>query len=200
MLQNKYTFTQSSAELVITGLPDFSKDDKKNKISIISNWKLSILNHPEIEGGIDHLKIIIRVFRSYASYILSDKLDSIESELIDIFTDNDGIHIISLKSTKPDIEPLKIKLGNAEFADIINCFDQLIISQNVCIDNSDIEKQFQVKKYYLNDKNQIINMFLSPLVALLSISLISIISLNYYEMIENPDKKISIENKKSTSK
>jgi len=40
MLQNKYTFTQSSAELEIVGLPDYSKSDSEKKISIISKWKL----------------------------------------------------------------------------------------------------------------------------------------------------------------
>ena len=53
MLQNKYTFTQSSAELEIVGLPDYSKSDSEKKISIISKWKLSIIDQPDIEGGLD---------------------------------------------------------------------------------------------------------------------------------------------------
>ena len=40
MLQNKYSFNQSSTELVISGLPDYSNNDNKDNISIISGWKL----------------------------------------------------------------------------------------------------------------------------------------------------------------
>ena len=111
MLQNKYTFTQSSAELEIVGLPDYSKSDNEKKISIISKWKLSIIDQPDIEGGLDHLKLILQSFYKYSSLIILGKVEKLESKLIDINLDKDGLHNLLLKSTKPQVKPLKLKLG-----------------------------------------------------------------------------------------
>ena len=45
-MQNKLSFNQSSVSLEITGLPDYSNNENKDQISIISQWKLNILtNH-----------------------------------------------------------------------------------------------------------------------------------------------------------
>jgi len=71
MLQNKYSFNQSSTELVISGLPDYSNNDNNDSISIVSNWKLSIINQPEIEGSIDHLKCVIKAFYKCATLSLA---------------------------------------------------------------------------------------------------------------------------------
>ena len=43
MLQNKYTFTQSSAELEIVGLPDYSKSDSEKKN--LNNIKMETINN-----------------------------------------------------------------------------------------------------------------------------------------------------------
>ena len=87
MLQNKYSFNQSSTELVITGIPDYSNNDNNDDISIVSSWKLSILNQPEIEGSIDHLKSVIKAFYKCAVLSLLDREEKIESELIDLNLD-----------------------------------------------------------------------------------------------------------------
>ena len=70
MLQNKYSFNQSSTELVVYGLPDYSNEDDNDNISIVSSWKLSIINQPEIEGSIDHLKSVIKDFYKCAALSL----------------------------------------------------------------------------------------------------------------------------------
>ena len=56
MLQNKFLFNQSSVSLEIIGLPDYSNDENKENISIISQWKLMIIDKPVIEGNLDHLR------------------------------------------------------------------------------------------------------------------------------------------------
>ncbi len=43
MLQNKYTFNQSSAELEIIGLPDYSKNDNEKKN--LNNIKMETFNY-----------------------------------------------------------------------------------------------------------------------------------------------------------
>ena len=155
MLQNKYTFTQSSAELEIVGLPDYSKSDNEKKISIISKWKLSIIDQPEIEGSLDHLKLVLQSFYKYSSIIILGKEEKLESKLIDINLDEDGLHNLLLKSTKPQIQPLKLKLGNAEFTDVLNCFDQLKQSEDISFDFQTITPVYKKKVFNLSNKNKI---------------------------------------------
>ena len=63
MLQNKFIFNQSSVRLEIIGLPDFSNNENNDCISIISQWKLLIIDKPLIEGNLDHLKLFNLYFK-----------------------------------------------------------------------------------------------------------------------------------------
>ena len=146
MLQNKYSFNQSSTELVIFGLPDYSNNDNNENISIVSSWKLSIINQPEIEGSIDHLKSVIKAFYKCAALSLLDREEKIESELIDLNLDKNGSYRIILKSTKPNVKPLKLKIGYAEFSDIINCFDQLKNFKKIKIDFNELLPEIKKKR------------------------------------------------------
>ena len=186
MLQNKYTFTQSSAELEIVGLPDYSKSDSEKKISIISKWKLSIIDQPDIEGGLDHLKLILQSFYEYSSLIILGKEEKLESKLIDINLDEDGLHNLLLKSTKPKVEPLKLKLGNAEFTDVLNCFDQLKQSENISFNFQTISPVYKKQGFNLRNKNKIKNILYPPLLAFLSISLITS---SLFYLYENNQKR-----------
>ena len=154
MLQNKYSFNQSSTELVISGLPDYSNNDNKDNISIISGWKLSIINQPEIEGSFDHLKSVIKAFYKFAALSLLDREEKVESELIDLSLDESGSYRIILKSTKPNVKPLKLKIGYAEFSDIINCFDQLKDFQKIKIDFNELLPVIKKKSLFSFDKNK----------------------------------------------
>ena len=191
MLQNKYTFTQSSAELEIVGLPDYSKSDSEKKISIISKWKLSIIDQPDIEGGLDHLKLILQSFYKYSSLIILGKEEKLESKLIDINLDEDGLHNLLLKSTKPQVEPLKLKLGNAEFTDVLNCFDQLKQSENISFNFQTISPVYKKQGFNLRNKNKIKNILFPPLLAFLSISLITSSLLYLYESNQKRNEDIT---------
>ena len=65
MMQNKLSFHQSSVSLEIIGLPDYSNNENKDQISIISQWKLIIIDKPLIEGKIEHLGPIMDAFYIY---------------------------------------------------------------------------------------------------------------------------------------
>ena len=192
MLQNKYTFTQSSAELEIVGLPDYSKSDSEKKISIISKWKLSIIDQPDIEGGLDHLKLILQSFYKYSSLIILGKEEKLESKLIDINLDEDGLHNLLLKSTKPQVQPLKLKLGNAEFTDVLNCFDQLNQSENISFDFQTISPVYKKQGLNLRNNNKIKNILYPPLLAFLSLSLITSSLLYLYEWNEKRNEDITL--------
>ena len=192
MLQNKYSFNQSSTELVISGLPDYSNNDDKDNISIISGWKLSIINQPEIEGSFDHLKSVIKAFYKCAALSLLDREEKIESELIDLNLDESGSYRIILKSTKPDVKPLKLKIGYAEFSDIINCFDQLKNFKKIKINYNELIPNIKKKGFLNYEKNKFSHTIIPPLLALLAISIFTFISIYFFENKESRNKNISI--------
>ena len=192
MLQNKYSFNQSSTELVISGLPDYSNNDTKENISIVSSWKLSIINQPEIEGSIDHLKSVIKAFYTCAALSLLDRDEKIESELIDLYLDESGSYKIILKSTKPDVKPLKLKIGYAEFSDIINCFDQLKNFKKIKINFNELMPNVENKSIFSVNKNKFSHTIVPPLIAFFSISIFTFISIYFFEDRDYRNKNISI--------
>ena len=54
-----------------------------------------------------------------------------ESKLIDIKCINSFTRNLLLKSSKPNVKPLNIRIGNSVLADIVNCFDQFNSSNKV---------------------------------------------------------------------
>ncbi len=192
MLQNKYSFNQSSTELVISGLPDYSNNDTKENISIVSSWKLSIINQPEIEGSIDHLKSVIKAFYTVATLSLLDREEKIESELIDLYLDESGSYRITLKSTKPNVEPLKLKIGYAEFSDIVHCFDQLKNFKKIKVDFNDVLPNIKKKSIFSFNKKKFNHTIIPPLIAFFTISIFTFISIYFFENKDSRNKKISI--------
>ena len=88
MLQNKLLINQSSVSLEILGLPDYSNNEDEDYISIITQWKLMIIDKPLIEGNLDHLKSIMHAFYTYSTSLLNDEISSYESNLINIESEN----------------------------------------------------------------------------------------------------------------
>ncbi len=199
MLQNKFLFNQSSVSLEIIGLPDLSNNENKDYISIISQWKLMIIDKPVIEGNLDHLKSIMKAFYSYSISLLNDEKAIYESNLIDITPENFYTHILLLKSSKPEVKPLIIRIGNSVLSDIINCFDQLGSSNKV---KNIYQKEFTSlkNKNYLNllIKKNIFNFLLPPLFSIFSIFLVSTAFIYIYDendnssLINTKNKLISI--------
>ena len=182
MLQNKFLFNQSSVSLEIIGLPDYSNNENKDNISIISQWKLMIIDKPVIEGNLEHLRSIMKAFYIYSTSLLNDEIKLYKSNLIDIKPQNYYTHLILLKSSKPEVKPLNIVIGNSVLADIINCFDQFCSSDKVKNIYSKEYKNFGNKKdLYRFDKNKITNYLLPPIVSLCSIILVSSVLIYVYD-------------------
>ena len=193
MLQNKLIFNQSSVRLEIIGLPDYSNNENKNQISIISQWKLMIIDTPLIEGNVDHLSSIMGAFYSYSNFLINNNNAFYESKFIDIKAVNYFTHKVLLKSSKPDIKPLKINIGNAVLSDIINCFDQLNASIKVRKINSvvlDNPPKKGLLKFINKDKTFIY--LLPPLISLCSLFLISSTMIYFYNLSEDKEKKALI--------
>ena len=198
MLQNKFLFNQSSVSLEIVGLPDYSNNENKDHISIVTQWKLMIIDRPLIEGNIEHLISVMDAFYTYASSLLNYEKALYESNLIDIMSENYFTHNILLKSSKPEVKPLNIKIGNSGLADIINCFDQLGASNKVKkIYTKDYFNSKKKKYLKLSDKHNITKFILPPLISLSSILLISTALIYAYNTNNNNKYDNSLLNTKT---
>ncbi len=190
MMQNKLSFHQSSASLEIIGLPDFSNNENKDQISIISQWKLTLVDKPLIEGKFEHLGPIMNAFRIYSKLLIKNEIPIYESKLIDIKADNLHIHNIVLKSSKPNVKPLVFKIGNSLLSDTINCFDQLNESPKVRIKKTNITANIPKKlRFGSNKKVKFLNFFIPPFIAICSLILFSSSFIYFYSPSENIEKK-----------
>ena len=187
---NKLLFYQSSVSLEIIGLPDYSNNENKDQISIISQWKLTIDDKPLIEGKIEHLGPIMNAFYIYSNLIIKNKIPLYESKLIDIKAENLYMHNIVLKSSKPNVKPLILKIGNSLLSDTINCFDQLNESPKVIIKKTDVTNNISKNLTFgLNNKVKFFNLIMPPFIAFCSLILISSSLIYFYNPVENKEKK-----------
>ena len=189
MMQNKLSFHQSSASLEIIGLPDYSNNENKDQISIISQWKLTIVDKPLIEGKIEHLGPIMDAFYIYSNLLIKNEIPIYESKLIDIKADNLHIHNIVLKSSKANVKPLVLKIGNSLLSDTINCFDQLNESPKVRIKKTDLANNMPIKlRFGLNNKVKFFNFIIPPFIAICSLILFSSSFIYFYNPVEDNEK------------
>ena len=190
MMQNKLSFHQSSVSLEIIGLPDYSNNENKDQISIISQWKLTIIDKPLIEGKIEHLEPIMNAFYIYSNLLIKNEIPLFQSKLIDIKAENLYTHNIVLKSSKPNIKPLILKIGNSLLSDTINCFDQLNESSKVRIKKTDVTNNISKNlKFGLHNKVRFFNFFMPPFIAICSLILVSSSFIYFYNPIEDKEKK-----------
>ena len=189
MMQNKLSFHQSSASLEIIGLPDYSNNENKDQISIIFQWKLTIVDKPLIEGKIEHLVPIMDAFYIYSNLLIKNEIPKYESKLIDIKADNLHIHNIVLKSSKSNVKPLILKIGNSLLSDTINCFDQLNESSKVRINKTGLSINISKKlRFGLNNKIKFFNFILPPFIAICSLILLSSTLIYFYNPVEDNKK------------
>ncbi len=189
MMQNKLSFHQSSASLEIIGLPDYSNNENKDQISIISQWRLNIVDKPLIEGKIEHLRPIMDAFYIYSNLLIKNETPIYESKLIDIKADNLHIHNIVLKSSKPNVNPLNIKISNTSLSDTINCFDQLNESSKVRIKKNVVTNYIPKKvRFSLNNIGKFLNLIMPSFIAIFSLILCSSTFIYFYNPVEDKEK------------
>ena len=189
MMQNKLLFHQSSVSLEIIGLPDYSNNENKDQISIISQWKLTIIDKPLIEGKIEHLGPIMNAFYTYSNLLIKNEIPLYESKIIDIKAENLHIHNIVLKSSKPNVEPLILKIGNSLLSDTINCFDQLNESPKVRIKKNVVPNNKQKKlKFSFNNKVKFFNLIMPPFISICALILFSSAFIYFYNPVEEKEK------------
>jgi hypothetical protein len=189
-MQNKISFHQSSVNLEIIGLPDYSNNENKDQISIISQWKLTIIDKPLIEGKIEHLVPMMEAFYIYSNLLIKNEIPLYKSKLIEIKAENLHIHNIVLKSSKPNVKPLILKIGNSLLSDIINCFDQLSESPKVSLKKTDVTKNIPKNlRFGLNNKVNLFKFIMPPFIAICFLILFSSSFIYFYDPLENKEKK-----------
>ena len=189
MMQNKLSFHQSSVSLEIIGLPDYSNNENKDQISIISQCKLTIVDKQLIEGKIEHLGPIMDAFYIYSNLLIKKETPVYESKLIDIKAENLYIHKILLKSSKTNVKPLILKIGNSLLLDTINCFDQLNESSKVRLKENDLSNKNhkKLRAEFIN-KVKLFNFVIPPFIAICSLILFSSTFIYFYNPIEDKEK------------
>ena len=193
MIQNKLIFNQSSVTLEIIGLPDYSNNEDRDQISIISQWKLTIIDKPLIEGNVEHLGPIMNAFYIYSNLLIKNEIPLYESKLIDIRADNIHMHHILLKSSKPNVKPLTLKIGNSLLSDIINCFDQLNESPRIRTKNTNSYNNMPKNlRFGFYNKVKFFNFIIPPFIAVCSLILFSSSFIYFYNPVEEKEKNVLI--------
>ncbi len=135
-MQVSFRYDQTSARLQVDGLPDFSRGQHSGTLGIVSSWTLSFVGLTQLEGKKEHLQALLRVVLPYARHTLSgiDKTfgDALSPVSISSFKDREG-HLMKLKSSQKDVEPLEILLDDAELADLVRCLDEMRLDPRVQI-------------------------------------------------------------------
>ena len=99
-------------------------------------------------------------------------------------------HNIVLKSSKPNVKPLILKIGNSLLSDTINCFDQLNESPQVIIKKTDLTNNIsQNLRFGLSNKVKFFNFIVPPFIAICSLILFSSSFIYFYSPVENKEKK-----------
>ena len=120
MLKNTYRYEQTAARLVVEGYPDLSADQGNDSIGILSAWRLQLVASPELEGTREHLEALMSVVMPYARHQLSGigRKFATDAGFVTI-EPNDQTHQLTLRSSREGIEPLTLKLDDAELSDLV---------------------------------------------------------------------------------
>jgi hypothetical protein len=138
----------------------------------------------------------MNAFYIYSNLLIKNEIPIYESELIDIKADNLHIHNIVLKSSKPNVKPLILKIGNSLLSDTINCFDQLNESSKVNIKKTGFSNNITKKlRFRVFNKVKIINFIIPPFIAICSLFLLSSAFLYFHNPIENKENNEQINSK-----
>ena len=130
-------------------------------------------------------------FYIYSNLLIKNEIPIYESKLIDIKAANLHIHNIVLKSSKPNVKPLILKIGNSLLSDTINCFDQLNESSKVRIKKTEISNFIPNKgRFGLNNKVKFLNFIMPPFIAIFSLILFSSTFIYFYNPFVDKENEL----------
>ena len=132
MQKNSYRYEQTAARLLVEGYPDLSAGQTSDNIGILSGWRLQLVAAPELEGTREHLEALMAVVMPYARHYLSGVRRPFDTEkgFVTIGPDSD-VHQLQLRSSREGVDPLALRLDDAELSDLVRCLDRLRLDQRV---------------------------------------------------------------------
>jgi hypothetical protein len=134
MQKNTYRYEQTAALLLVEGYPDLSAGHGNEAIGILSSWRLQLIGTPELEGTRDHLESLMSAVMPYARHQLSGVglRFGADGGFVSIGPMDSGTgHQLELRSSREGVEPLQIKLDDADLADLVRCLDRLRLDERV---------------------------------------------------------------------
>ena len=134
MQKNSYRYEQSAALLLVEGYPDLSAGHGNEAIGILSAWRLQLIGTPELEGTRDHLESLMTAVMPYARHQLSGvgRRFGANNSFVSIGPMESGPgHQLELRSSREGVEPLLLKLDDADLADLVRCLDRLRLDERV---------------------------------------------------------------------
>ncbi len=156
----RYNYT--SVRLEIDGLPDLSIGQLGESIGIISSWRLEIVGLTQLEGKRDHLETLMQVVIPYARHLVSNVRQTFgtSTSSVQIYPLTDG-HKLYLRSSKPDIQPMTLKLDDAQLTDLVRCLDSLRMDTRVIVHWA-IPEDVPLQRHQLEDKSPILESITPP--------------------------------------
>ena len=132
MLKTVHRYEQTAARLMVEGFPDLSDGQEGDTIGILSGWRLQLIGAPELEGTRDHLEALMKAVMPYARHQLSGvrRRFGEDDSFVAIAPDGE-IHRLELRSSQEGVEPLQLRLDDAELSDLVRCLDRLRLDQRV---------------------------------------------------------------------
>ncbi len=132
MQKNTYRYEQTAARLLVEGYPDLSASQTNDSIGILSGWRLQLVAAPELEGTREHLEALMAVVMPYARHCLSGVRRPFKTEqgFVSIGPDSEA-HQLQLRSSRKGVDPLALRLDDAELSDLVRCLDRLRLDQRV---------------------------------------------------------------------
>ena len=132
MLKNTHHYEQTAARLTVEGVPDLSAGQSGDNIGILSAWRLQLVASPELEGTREHLEALMSVVMPYARHQLSGVGRQFQTDAGFVTIEPlEHVHQLTLRSSKEGVEPLTLKLDDAELSDLVRCLDRLRLDQRV---------------------------------------------------------------------
>ena len=134
MQKNSYRYEQSAALLLVEGYPDLSAGQDDEAIGILSAWRLQLIGTPELEGTRNHLESLMTAVMPYARHQLSGvgRRFGADSSFVSIGPmETAPGHQLELRSSREGVEPLQLKLDDADLADLVRCLDRLRLDERV---------------------------------------------------------------------
>ena len=127
-MKKSLQYAQQSCRLTLEGLPDLSAGQGGDAVGIITGWSLAWVGRPEeLEGRREHLQAILQVVLPYARLLISGVPRRVgrDEDPAEIVPGADGRHHLLLRSSQPGIDPLELRLDDAELADLVRVLDRL---------------------------------------------------------------------------